>query len=124
MSSAELFEGILALMDKLYEDGEMRYAAYDSLWNALETYVAKCAEESEKRSTTYDYLRDALEKAYAAKRAEECADKEQKQLDANTIQKFADSLRTSVDSIWQMKPAICQIKKMAPSCEGAFLLPK
>jgi hypothetical protein len=45
MSSAELFEGILALMDKLYDDGEMRYAAYDSLWNALEAYAAKCAEE-------------------------------------------------------------------------------
>lgn len=45
MSSAELFEGIFALMDKLYEDGEMRYAAYDSLWNAIEAYAAKCAEE-------------------------------------------------------------------------------
>ena len=78
MSSAELFEGILALMDKLYEDGEMRYAAYDSLWNALETYAAKCAEESEKRSTTYDYLRDALEKAYAAKCTDEYVDKEEK----------------------------------------------
>ena len=76
MSSVELFEDILALMDKLYEDGEMRYAAYDSLWNALEAYASKCAEESEKRSTTYDYLRNALEKAYAAKCIEECADKE------------------------------------------------
>lgn len=45
MSSAELFEDILALMDKLYEDGEMRYAAYDSLWNALEAYAAKRVEE-------------------------------------------------------------------------------
>lgn len=45
MSSAELFEDILALMDKLYEDGEMRYTAYDSLWNALEAYIAKCVEE-------------------------------------------------------------------------------
>lgn len=45
MSSAELFEGILALMDKLYDDGEMRYAAYDSLWNSLEAYAAKCTEE-------------------------------------------------------------------------------
>ena len=78
MSSAELFEGILSLMDKLYDDGEMRYAAYDSLWNALEKYAAKCAEESEKRSTTYDYLRDALEKEYAAKCTEECVNKEEK----------------------------------------------
>ena len=45
MSSAELFEGILALVDKLYDDGEMRYAAYDSLWNALEAYATKCADE-------------------------------------------------------------------------------
>lgn len=29
-------------------------------------------------------------------------------LDANTIQKLADSLGTSVDSIWQMKPVIVQ----------------
>ena len=41
MNSAGLFEDILALMDKLYEDGKMRYAAYDSLWNALEAYAAK-----------------------------------------------------------------------------------
>lgn len=45
MSSAELFESILALMDRFYDDGEMRYAAYDSLWNVIETYAAKCAEE-------------------------------------------------------------------------------
>lgn len=45
MSSAELFEGILALMDKLYDDGEMRYAAYGSLWNAFEAYATKCTEE-------------------------------------------------------------------------------
>lgn len=46
MSSTELFESILALMDKLYDDDdEMRYAAYDSLWNALEAYATKCAEE-------------------------------------------------------------------------------
>lgn len=78
MSSAELFESILALMDRFYDDGEMRYAAYDSLWNALEAYAAKCAEESEKRSTTYDYLRNALEKAYAAKCIEEYIGKEEK----------------------------------------------
>jgi hypothetical protein len=29
-------------------------------------------------------------------------------LDANAIQKLADSLGTAVDSIWQMKPAIVQ----------------
>ena len=73
MSSAELFEGIFALMNKLYDDGEMRYAAYESLWNALETYAAKCAEE--------------------------CVDKEEKQLDADAIEKLADSLGMAVDSI-------------------------
>lgn len=45
MSSDELFESILALMDRFYDDGEMRYAAYGPLWNAIEAYAAKCAEE-------------------------------------------------------------------------------
>nr|DAU35862.1 MAG TPA: hypothetical protein [Caudoviricetes sp.] len=45
MSSAELFDDILTLMNKLYDDGEMRYAVYDSLWNALEAYAVKCVEE-------------------------------------------------------------------------------
>ena len=66
MNSAGLFDDILALMDKLYEDGKMRYAAYDSLWNALEAYAAKYTQED--------------------------MDKEEKQLDANAIQKLADSL--------------------------------
>lgn len=48
MSSAELFENIFALMDKMnefYDNGEMSHAAYNSLWNAVEAYDAKCAEE-------------------------------------------------------------------------------
>lgn len=46
MNSAELFESVLDLMNRLYDDGEIRYIAYAALWNALEAYAAKCAEES------------------------------------------------------------------------------
>lgn len=45
MSSDELFESILALMDRFYNNGEMHYTAYDSLWNSIEAYAAKCTEE-------------------------------------------------------------------------------
>ena len=45
MSSNELFESILALMDRFYDYGEMYYTAYDSLWNSIEAYAANCAEE-------------------------------------------------------------------------------
>lgn len=45
MSSDELFESILVLMDRFYDYGEMHYTAYDSLWNSIEAYAAKCIEE-------------------------------------------------------------------------------